>query len=181
MARRQTAATAQQCLWLLIHDHRAMQDLFRHFAAPGLDPAAKHALAQRACEQIRMHQQLEEEVFYAALAERLDDTRELDEGLVEHGVIAELAGRVARMQPSDARFDATVTVLGEYLNHHLREEERDLFPQVTRAPIDFGHLLDAMHGFRRRLRAERGKKWGSDPIFPADAVDRVIPRKKMGV
>jgi hypothetical protein len=156
MARRQTTASADQCLWLLMHDHRAMQELFRRFAEPGLEPAARHVVALRACDQIRMHQLLEEEVFYAVLAEKLDDTRELEEGLVEHGVISELAQRVARMAPTDERFDATVTVLGEYLNHHLKEEERDLFPQVKRARIDFGNLLDAMNDFRRRLRAERG-------------------------
>ena len=166
MTRRQTAATAQQCLWLLIHDHRTMQDLFKRLAGPGLEPAAKHALAQRACEQIRLHQQLEEEVFYAVLVEKLEDTREVDEGLVEHGMIGELAARVARMPPSDPRFDATVTVLGEYLNHHLREEERDLFPQVTKAQIDFGNLLDAMTDFRRRLRAERAFATPEESVVP---------------
>jgi hypothetical protein len=171
MARRQTGATADQCLWLLIHDHRTMQELFRRIAEPGLEPAVKHTLVTRACEHIRMHQQLEEEVFYAVLAEKLDDTRELDEGLVEHGMISELAQRVARMTPADEQFDATVTVLGEYLNHHLREEERDLFPQVRRASIDFGNLLDAMTDFRRRLRAERAlaPREGEQPSVMARA------------
>ena len=90
-------------------------------------------------EALTVHAQVEEEIFYPAVRKVLDEDDQdlLDEADVEHGSIKQLVADVERASPADDdHYDAKVTVIWEYVKHHVREEEKELFPKVQRTGLD---------------------------------------------
>jgi hemerythrin superfamily protein len=142
MAERKT----QDAIALLKEDHRAVEKLFSDYETAKGD-GRKQTLARRICLELTVHTTIEEEIFYPACDGKIDEQL-LKEAYVEHDaakvLIAEIEGGEGK---GDDFFDAKVQVLGEEITHHVREEEKELFPQVRRADID----LDAL-GERLALR-----------------------------
>jgi hemerythrin superfamily protein len=142
MAERKT----QDAIALLKEDHRAVEKLFSDYETAKGD-GRKQTLARRICLELTIHTTIEEEIFYPACDGKIDEQL-LKEAYVEHDaaklLIAEIEGGEGK---GDDFFDAKVQVLGEEITHHVREEEKELFPQVRRADID----LDAL-GERLALR-----------------------------
>jgi hemerythrin superfamily protein len=142
MAERKT----QDAIALLKEDHRAVEKLFSDYeTAKG--NGRKQTLARHICLELTIHTTIEEEIFYPACDGKIDEQL-LKEAYVEHDaaklLIAEIEGGEGK---GDDFFDAKVQVLGEEITHHVREEEKELFPQVRKAEID----LDAL-GERLALR-----------------------------
>jgi hemerythrin superfamily protein len=142
MAERKT----QDAIALLKEDHRAVEKLFSDYETAKGD-GRKQTLARRICLELTIHTTIEEEIFYPACDGKIDEQL-LKEAYVEHDaaklLIAEIEGGEGK---GDDFFDAKVQVLGEEITHHVREEEKELFPQVRKADID----LDAL-GERLALR-----------------------------
>jgi hemerythrin superfamily protein len=142
MAERKT----QDAIALLKEDHRAVEKLFSDYETAKGD-GRKQTLARRICLDLTVHTTIEEEIFYPACDGKIDEQL-LKEAYVEHDaakvLIAEIEGGEGK---GDDFFDAKVQVLGEEITHHVREEEKELFPQVRKAEID----LDAL-GERLALR-----------------------------
>jgi len=129
--------TAQRSvLGMLIDDHREAQKLFKEFES-AKDDAQKKQIAQRACAALTAHTEIEEQHFYPLLREA--DPKEfgslLNEAKVEHASAKDLIAQLQTMKPTDEMFDAHFTVLGEYTNHHITEEEDELFPKVVKKDI----------------------------------------------
>lgn len=120
---------------LLIADHKRVKALFKKFeTVHKKDTSAEKAtLATQVCEELKVHTRLEEEIFYPAVRAALSADDLLDEAEVEHASAKELIDQLERMTPKDALFDAKVKVLGEYVDHHVKEEEGELFPKVRKA------------------------------------------------
>jgi hemerythrin superfamily protein len=142
MAERKT----QDAIALLKEDHRAVEKLFSDYeTAKG--NGRKQTLARHICLELTIHTTIEEEIFYPACDGKIDEQL-LKEAYVEHDaaklLIAEIEGDEGK---GDDFFDAKVQVLGEEITHHVREEEKELFPQVRKTEID----LDAL-GERLALR-----------------------------
>ena len=98
------------------------------------------------CALLTVHATIEEEIFYPAARAAIDDQGLLDEAEVEHGTAKELIAQIEASDPSQVLYDAKVQVLGEYIRHHVKEEEGELFPKVKKAKIDLkgiGESLDA--------------------------------------
>jgi hemerythrin superfamily protein len=142
MAERKT----QDAIALLKEDHRAVEKLFSDYETAKGD-GRKQTLARRICLDLTVHTTIEEEIFYPACDGKIDGQL-LKEAYVEHDaakvLIAEIEGGEGK---GDDFFDAKVQVLGEEITHHVREEEKELFPQVRKTEID----LDAL-GERLALR-----------------------------
>jgi hemerythrin superfamily protein len=142
MAERKT----QDAIALLKEDHRSVEKLFSDYETAKGD-GRKQTLARRICLDLTVHTTIEEEIFYPACDGKIDEQL-LKEAYVEHDaakvLIAEIEGGEGK---GDDFFDAKVQVLGEEITHHVREEEKELFPQVRKAEID----LDAL-GERLALR-----------------------------
>jgi hemerythrin superfamily protein len=142
MAERKT----QDAIALLKEDHRAVEKLFSDYETAKGD-GRKQTLARRICLDLTVHTTIEEEIFYPACDGKIDEQL-LKEAYVEHDaakvLIAEIEGGEGK---GDDFFDAKVQVLGEEITHHVREEEKELFPQVRKTEID----LDAL-GERLALR-----------------------------
>jgi hypothetical protein len=58
------------------------------------------------------------------------------------------------MQPGDERYDATVTVLGEYIQHHVNEEQKEMFPKAKKAKVDLSALGEEIAERKKELLAE---------------------------
>ena len=136
---RAPATTAMDAITLLETDHREVEDLFEGFEAADSD-ADKDAIAQKICLALKVHAQIEEELFYPPAREKTGDADLVDEALVEHMGAKTLIAQIEAMKPGQPLYDAKVKVLSEQIRHHVEEEESELFPEVRETRID----LDAL-------------------------------------
>jgi len=118
---------------MLKADHRKVKELFQKYEATG-DRAyqKKQSIAEEIFTEISLHSRLEEELFYPAVKEETDkDGQDLvAESVEEHHVVATLIAELKALDPQDERFDAKLTVLMENIEHHIEEEEGELFPEA---------------------------------------------------
>lgn len=150
-----------QILELLKEDHRQVKRHFRDFEKMCLDEddAACRVIVQRVCAELLVHAELEEKLFYpvARAALRGREAAELvDEADIEHAIARRLIDELQDLRPADPKYKATFVVLSEYVMHHLREEENDLFIELTRVKADWDTLLHDLRERQHRLRAEHG-------------------------
>src|SRR5213079_2928584 len=116
----------------------------------------KQALAERICALLTAHATIEEEIFYPAAREALDEQNLLDEAEVEHATAKDLIEQIQSMDPTDELYDAKVKVLGEYVNHHVQEEEGELFPKCMSSEMDLDQLGEAISARKVELMDELG-------------------------
>jgi hemerythrin-like domain-containing protein len=137
-----TSRTGKDACDLLEADHRALKKLFKDYEILRTSRARgtaqkKSDLARQICQQLNVHAQIEEELFYPALRRAMKETDLLEEAEVEHQVLKELVTQIqeglAGLQGPDAAIDARVRVLGEYLDHHVKEERTELFAKARAA------------------------------------------------
>lgn len=147
-ARRATAqpdATA-----LLKADHRRVADLFADFekATTG---ARKATLVASICKELTVHAQLEEEIFYPAVKAALKDHALVPEATVEHASVKDLIAAVQGQAPGGEMYDARVKVMSEYVKHHVKEEEKQMFAQVRKTGLDLRALGAQMAARKEEL------------------------------
>lgn len=143
---------------LLKRDHREVEELFDQYekAKDDADKVAKKELAARICAALTVHAQIEEEIFYPAMRRRGKDARELvDEAAVEHQSVKDIIGRLKRAPPDDPLYDAGIKVLSEYVKHHVKEEENELFPDAKSADVDLDALGLTMAKRKQELENSR--------------------------
>jgi hemerythrin superfamily protein len=151
---RRGATTPQKnALQLLQTDHRVVSDLFNQFEKARTEDR-KARLAEQICAELKVHAQIEEEIFYPAAREALGDIALLDEAKVEHQSAKALIAQIESAHPGDELFQARVTVLGEYIKHHVKEEQNELFPKVRKADID---LMSLGQSLAERKEALKGR------------------------
>lgn len=134
---------AQDAIALLTADHKAVKEMFKQFKTlkqgEGSD-GEKQALVTQVCNALKVHAQIEEEIFYPAVLAAIADDDLMDEAEVEHASAKDLITQLESMKPGDARYDAKVTVLGELVDHHVKEEEGEMFPKAKKAKLDLQDL-----------------------------------------
>ena len=138
-------------------DHAEVKKLFKQYeklAEADADGGQRQALAQEICAMLTVHATIEEEIFYPAAREAEVDDDLLDEATVEHASAKDLIAQIQSMGPDDELYDAKVTVLGEYINHHVQEEEGEMFPKCRRAKMDLAGLATALAQRKAELMAE---------------------------
>ena len=141
---------APDAITLLREDHAAVSRLFEQYDKLGDRAKAKKAkLARTICNELKVHTQIEEEIFYPAVEKVLPKEGDLlDEAQVEHDGAKNLIAQLDAMKPDDDLFDAKVTVLGEYIKHHVKEEHESMFPKVRKTGLDL-HELGMRLAFRK--------------------------------
>jgi hemerythrin superfamily protein len=126
---------AKDAIDLLKADHEKVSSLLEEFekaTAP-----RKESIAKQICDELSVHARIEEEIFYPAARAALGDDEDLiDEADVEHATIKGIVQRIETNGSSDEHFEALVKVLGEYVKHHVKEEEGEIFPKVRRSEMD---------------------------------------------
>ena len=140
---------------LLRKDHASVLAMFKKFdgMTEGKGGSAKAGLVRKICEELKVHTAIEEEIFYPAVREAIDEELLMDEAEVEHKSAKDLIGELEGMQPGDAKYDAKVTVLGEFIKHHVKEEHEEMFPKAKKAKVDLAALGEQMAARKRELAA----------------------------
>ena len=145
---------------LLDADHRNVKKMFKQYEelmeSRGRTAAQKKLdLALQICHELTVHAQVEEEIFYPALRAVLKDTDMLAEAEVEHQTAKDLIAQIEGMGEADEMFDAKVTVLGEYIDHHVKEERNEIFPKARSArKLDLIAMRDEIAARKEELTAE---------------------------
>jgi len=131
---RRRAPAAPDAIKLLRDDHAEVKKLFGQYeklAKAEAPSSERETLALTICDMLVVHATLEEELFYPAAREALGEDDDLvDEAAVEHASAKDLIAQIQSSDPDDDLYDAKVKVLGEYINHHVKEEQDELFPKV---------------------------------------------------
>ena len=120
---------------LLTNDHDAVKKLFEQFEAAG-DGAyrTKQAIFETIKSELLIHMDIEETIFYPTVkAQPFEELKErIRESDEEHHVAKLLLEEISRMKPQDEQYDAKVTVLKENIEHHVEEEEGEMFPDTRK-------------------------------------------------
>jgi len=146
---------------LLDADHRAVKKLFNQYEelteSRSRDAREQRAdIAREICTELSVHAQIEEEIFYPALRETIKDMKLLEEAEVEHTTAKALIAQIEAAQEVDDTFDATVKVLGEYIDHHVKEERNEIFPKARSARgLDLITMRDELAARKEALLADK--------------------------
>ena len=146
-------------LELLMTDHRKVDDLFSQYEdGKEGDEDTRRRLAQRICAELKVHTQLEEELFYPFLRENLeeDDMELVEAAQVAHNSAKDLITQIEGATEIDDEYNAKVKVLGEYIKHHVSEEENEIFPKVSEDQEELDELGQEMSSRKSELAAEMG-------------------------
>jgi hemerythrin superfamily protein len=147
---------------LLDADHKAVKKMFKEYEELGESKARgatqrKKELAQQICHELTVHAQIEEEIFYPAVREAIKEKDLMTEAQVEHQTAKDLIAQIEAMamgEPDDL-FDAKVKVLGEYVDHHIKEEKGEMFPKARAArKLDLVAMRDELEARKEELMAE---------------------------
>jgi hemerythrin superfamily protein len=162
---RRFGASAPHAVKLLKQDHRAVERALREFESAAGE--AKHTIGQRICQLLTVHAQIEEELLYPAAREALSSRDEhlVAEARVEHSSVKDLIGQIESHDEADEEYEARVQVLGEYVKHHVGEEEKQLFPRLERSSLDLEELGE-------RLEQRKGELMGSEAESSAESRTR---------
>lgn len=148
-------AKAAGAIEMLKEDHEKVKKAFKEFEKMEReDTQAMQQLVQTTCEDLKVHTTLEEEIFYPAAREAMDDEDLMNEAQVEHETAKMLIEQLENMGPDDPNYHATFTVLGEYVLHHVKEEEGEMFAQLKKTDLDLDELGSRMKQRKEELMGE---------------------------
>lgn len=153
---RRTGRRDPLAISLLKKDHREVEAMFDEYEQLDGEPE-KLALFQQIAVALKVHTQIEEEIFYPAERGEVEDDL-LDEALVEHDGAKKLIAEIEAMQPSEDLYDAKIKVLGEYIKHHVKEEEQPggVFAQSKRGDEDLDAMGERLKARKEELTASMG-------------------------
>ena len=144
---------------LLRQDHKKVEGLFKKFEqAKGMD--AKRRFAAQAMSELEVHAQVEEEIFYPAVKRAIDETELVDEAEKEHqeakSLISELKAMKGQNNGEGDDFESKFSDLQEAIQHHVEEEEGEMFPKVEDSELDLTELGSEMADRKKELMQKMG-------------------------
>lgn len=170
---------------LLKQDHKRVKELFSQYEDLEGSPARRKEIVDQISRELEIHAQLEEKIFYQSFRSARDEDPKkiVRESFEEHKIVKTLLTELAGTNPSDPQYDAKVTVLKENVEHHVREEENELFPaaekefsgeELERLGAEMEDLKEQIEqtfeGSSRTTRTRRGAKTSGRPRQrPAEA------------
>ena len=169
-ARSRPPTSPNDAIALLKGDHRRVAAMFLQFDRMKADGSRKEALVAKICQELTVHARVEEEIFYPAARSVLENAALIDEADVEHASAKALIAELRSAKPGDDHYDAKVKVLGEYVRHHVKEEQDELFPKLRRTALDMVVLGERMAARKHELAA-----LFANPAATEDAMRRFIP------
>lgn len=142
----------QDAIALLTEDHQQVKKMFQQFDKLKDDEQSeKEELARKICAALTAHAAVEEEIFYPAVRAAIDDEDLMDEADVEHASAKELIAQIEAASADDDHYDAKVKVLGEQIDHHVKEEHDEMFPKARKAKIDLRALGERIEKRKKEL------------------------------
>jgi hemerythrin superfamily protein len=158
-SRKSSEENQADAISLLTEDHKAVQKQFKEFEKlkeDGVSDDEKGSIVKQVCMALTIHAQIEEEIFYPTVREAIGDDDLMDEAEVEHMGAQETIAQLQSMEPGDELYDARFIVLGEYVAHHIKEEQDEMFPKVKKAKVDTAALGVELLQRKQELQAELG-------------------------
>jgi len=151
----------------LTADHARVKKMFKQYerlAKADAPDKQKQELATMICTELSAHATAEEEIFYPAARAAIDKVELVDEADIEHASAKDLIAQIEGSSPSDDHYDAKVKVLGEYIDHHVQEEEEEMFPKVRRAKVDTVSLGEQIAARKEEIKQQKmAPKSGARP------------------
>ena len=135
-----------------------MKELFEEFESA--EGRARGEIAKTAIQELQVHADLEETLIYPAIRKEIEADGMMNEAVEEHHLVHVLIKELQKLKPSDEKFQAKFTVLGELVKHHVEEEENEMLPQAEESDIDWESLETRVMKRRETLMAKangRGK------------------------
>lgn len=151
-----TSTKSQEATALLRADHKLVDALFDEYEK-ARSATKKKALVAQICQELTVHAQIEEEVFYPQVQEALNDHELVPEAIVEHATLKDLIAQIEDAEPDEELYDARVKVLSEYVKHHVKEEQNELFPKVKKTNLDLKEIGDQLAQRKEELTAQLKK------------------------
>jgi len=160
---RAAVAARTQIIDELKNDHKRVKKAYRDFQKIDAesDPERCAVIVEQVLQELTVHAALEEELLYPAAHGQIEEESLVDEAEVEHESMHALIDQLRNMQPGDEKYAARFTVLCEYVLHHVKEEENDMFPQLENAKLDWETLAEEMTSRRQALTAAEGSAEGT--------------------
>ena len=149
------APRAPEATALLRADHKVVSALFDQYEK-SRSTAKKRAIVAQLCAELTVHAQVEEEIFYPAFKQAVKDKVLVPEATVEHATLKALIAEVEGVEPEGEMFDAKIKVLSEYVKHHVKEEQNEIFPKAKTSKLDLVDLGQRMMVRKDELMAQRG-------------------------
>jgi hemerythrin superfamily protein len=162
---------------MLREDHQKVQELFTRFEQSN-DDETKDEIAQTAIQELTVHATLEEELFYPAAQEAIEEDELIDQAHEEHHVAKFLLGELKKMSSGDERFEAKFKVLAESVKHHIEEEESALFPKLQ-GKLDSEGLAQQMESRKQRLQ-QGGARSGGRSATPRSGATGARSKSRSG-
>ena len=157
---------------LLDADHKAVEKLFINFNALCEDHAPaeqKQLIAQRICQELTVHAQIEEEIFYPQVRKVIGDDALMDDALEEHSEAKQMIAKIQAMDASDEGYDDAVKALGTLIDQHVLEERGQIFLQAQNAPLDLRGMVPALSARKKQLQQSAAKPAASPRKKRAEA------------
>lgn len=152
MTTTKTTSAPKDAIAMLKADHAAVSDMFDEYEKLRSVPKKK-ALVSEICTALSVHAQIEEEIFYPAVKAALKDKLLVPEATVEHSTVKDLIAQIEGIEPDGEMYDAKVKVLSEYVKHHVKEEQNEMFPKVKSSSLDMVELGAQMAARKDELLA----------------------------
>jgi hemerythrin superfamily protein len=151
-SKKDTAPPSQDAISMLVSDHREVERGFEEYENLGDDSTTeKKKLADRICKQLEQHMALEEELFYPAVKKELKGSEDMvNEAIVEHSSAKELMKQIKSMKGDEQLFDSKVLVLKELIEHHVEEEEEEMFAKTKKSSLDLEALGEKMTEMKQK-------------------------------
>ena len=148
------APKPQEATAMLRADHKLVGGLFAQYEKTRAS-GKKKALVAKICTELGLHAQVEEEIFYPAVQRALKDHALVPEASVEHATLKDLIAQVKDVEPEGDMFDAKIKVMSEYVKHHVKEEQNEMFPKAKKTKLDMMALGAQMAARKSELLAYR--------------------------
>ncbi len=120
---------------MLRADHAAVGEMFAEYEETRSTPDKK-ALVAEICMALRVHTQIEEEIFYPEVKTTLKDKSLVPQATVDHRGVKDLIAQLQGIEPDGDAYDAKVRVLSAYVRHHVRDANDEMFPQAKASSLD---------------------------------------------
>ena len=146
-----TKSNAKPLIKLLKADHDKVKALFEDFKKLNEKKSSndkKAEIVKKICQELTLHALAEEAIVYPVARESIQDVDLMDEADVEHAGAKQLIKELMKMNPEDSHYDAKVTVLSEYIEHHVKEEEGSMFPGLEKSGIDGEEMAEEVIQFK---------------------------------
>jgi hemerythrin-like domain-containing protein len=156
----QRNSTTQDATALLRADHKHVSGLFAEYKKARSSENKKDIVA-KICKELTVHAQIEEEIFYPAVQQALKDKTLVPEATVEHATLKALVAQVEGAEPDSEMFDAKIEVMSEYVQHHVKEEQNEMFPKAKASKMDLMELGEQLAERKAELLAQQPEQGSS--------------------